>query len=222
MRRLNSKFSTKFISEAGTKNINKDYFGFVTLDNYACWAIAESYDNDTEVISAQLAVETVLDLFTKKPTMSKRKIKNYIREAHNQLKEQSEKYQLKASILVVVTDYTKLMYALVGNCRLHIFRGNNPFIKSEDQTLYQQMIRDGQTPDDGVSGIEESRNLFYFLGKQGRIRIFASRKIKMHDEDIVLLTTWGFWEKITLIEMIDALENVKVQRTMLMSFKIYI
>ena len=55
MRRLNSQFTTKYISEAGTKAENKDYFGFVEMDNMACWVIAEGYDKDTTISSAKLA-----------------------------------------------------------------------------------------------------------------------------------------------------------------------
>jgi len=209
MRRLNSDFNTKFISEAGRRQFNKDYFGFVTSDDFVCWAIAETYDNDNEVVSAQLAVETVLDMFTKKPTMSGNKIKSYVKEAHEQLKEQSEKFQLKASILVVVSDYKTIRYVMCGNCRIHIFRGNNTLLQSEDQSLYQHMITQGEIPIDSEKGLEESQNLFHFLGKQGRIKIFKSKKYKLEDEDVVLMTTRGLWQKVSTIEMIDALEEAK-------------
>lgn len=208
MRRLNSKFITKYISEAGTKELNKDYFGFVEMDKFTCWAIAESYDNDNNIISAELAVTTVISEFTKKPSMSKRKLKKFIKEANKQLKLQSGKFELKASILVVVSNYNKIRYAVCGNCRLNIFRGNNILTKSMDTSLYQEMINDGYIPDDGIVGIEESRNLFSYLGKKGIMRIKISKKIKLQNDDILLMTTWGFWEKVTIIEMLDALEGI--------------
>ncbi len=209
LRRLNSDFVTKYISEAGTKKRNKDYFGFVEMDNFICWAIAETYDNEEEVISAELAVHTVLDLFTKKPTLSKRKLKSFVKEAHKQLKEQSAKFQLKASIMVVASNYKKLRYVHCGNCHLNIFRGESIFLKSHDQSLYQEMIDEYKIPNDGIYGIEESRNLSNFLGKQGKIKIESSKKIILYDEDILLLTTWGFWQKITTLEMLDAVEGAK-------------
>lgn len=209
MRKLSSKFATKYISEAGSKKKNKNYFGFVELDEFACWAIAESYDQDNNVISAQLAVDTVLDIFTKNPTLSKKKLRAYVKEAHRQLKLQSNAFQLKASILIVASNYKKMRYALCGNCKLHIFRGNNIFLRSEDQTLYQHKINQKEIPDDGEHGIEESQNLFDYLGKQSFIHVYTSKKILFQDEDILLLTTWGFWEKVNTIEMLDTLENVK-------------
>lgn len=209
MRRLNSQFTTKYISEAGTRAENKDYFGFVEMDNIACWVIAEGYDKDTTISSAKLAVDTVISEFTKKPSLSKRTIKRCIKEANRQLKLQSSKFHLKASILVVVSNYAKLRYAVCGNCRFHIFRGNNIFEKSHDTSLYQEMIQQQEIVDDGVKGIEESRNLLQYLGKQGHLKIKVSKKKKLQNEDILLMTTWGLWEKVTTVEMLDTLEDAK-------------
>ena len=59
LRKLSSDFVTGFISEAGTQQTNKDFFAHIPLDGYACWVVAETYDND-DVPSARIAVETVL------------------------------------------------------------------------------------------------------------------------------------------------------------------
>ena len=209
MRRLNSQFTTKYISEAGTRAENKDYFGFVEMDNIACWVIAEGYDKDSTISSAKLAVDTVIGKFTEKPSLSKRTIKRCIKEANRQLKMQSSNFQLKASILVVVSNYSKIRYAVCGNCRFHIFRGSTILEKSHDTSLYQDMIQQQQIIDDDIKGIEESRNLLQYLGKQGHLKIKVSKKKKLQNEDILLMTTWGFWEKITTVEMLDALEEVK-------------
>ena len=209
MRRKNSQFTTKYISEAGTRAENKDYFGFVEMDNVACWVIAEGYDKDTTISSAKLAVDTVISEFTKKPSLSKRTIKRCIKEANRQLKLQSSKFHLKASILVVVSNYTKLRYAVCGNCRFHIFRGSNILEKSHDTSLYQEMIQQQEIVDDGEKGIEESRNLLQYLGKQGHLKIKVSKKKKLQNEDILLMTTWGLWEKITTVEMLETLEDAK-------------
>ena len=208
LRRLNSDFVTKFISESGTKPRNRDYFAFVEMDGFACWAISETYDNDPDMISAKLAVEAVISMFSKKPSISAGKLKSYVIEAHRQLKEQSGNFQLKASIMVVATNYKKMRYAHVGNCRLHIFRGSTIFHRSEDQSLYQHMVKQGEIlPDDEIQGVAEQRNLLSYLGKEGSIKVDVSKKMVLEDEDILLLSTWGFWEKVNTLEMLDALEN---------------
>ena len=102
--------------------------------------------------------------------------------------------------MVVVSNYTKLRYAVCGNCRFHIFRGSNILEKSHDTSLYQEMIQEQEIVDDGEKGIEESRNLLQYLGKQGHLKIKVSKKKKLQNEDILLMTTWGLWEKITTVE----------------------
>jgi len=207
LRKLSSDFSTNYISEAGTQNANKDYFGYIPLDGYICWAVAETYDND-QVPSAKIAVETVLDLFSQNPTLSKRKLQSYIQEANRQLIAQSGRFQRKASIMVVVSDYKKMRYAQCGSCRLYMFRGGSIVMRSDDQSLLTHMIHEGKVADDGVQGIEESRNLFSFLGDKAA-KIFVSKKVELLDEDVLLLSTWGIWDSLGSLEILDALEGAK-------------
>ena len=46
MRKENSEFKTKFISESGSYLRNADYFAFVELENYACYCVADGIDTD--------------------------------------------------------------------------------------------------------------------------------------------------------------------------------
>ena len=46
MRKENSEFKTKFISEPGSYLHNADYFAFVELKDYACYCIADGIDTD--------------------------------------------------------------------------------------------------------------------------------------------------------------------------------
>lgn len=40
MRRINSDFQTLHISEEGQKLSNRDYFGYVEMDDFACYVLA--------------------------------------------------------------------------------------------------------------------------------------------------------------------------------------
>ena len=41
MRKQNSDFEARFISEEGSRLKNRDYFGYVELDEFACYVIAD-------------------------------------------------------------------------------------------------------------------------------------------------------------------------------------
>jgi len=208
LRRLSSDITTKYLSEIGTQNSNRCYFGFIPMDGFICWAVAETHDN-SEVNSATIAVQAVLNLFSQKPTLSKRRLKSYINEANRELLKQSGQYQRKASIMVVASNYKKMRYAQCGDCRLHVFRNGVLVMRSDDQSLMGQMISEGVIPDDNEQGKAESRNLLSFLGQGQRINIFASKKLELMDDDVLLMSTWGLWDRLSTLEMLDALEGAK-------------
>ena len=58
MRRINSEFQTVNMSEEGQKLSNRDYFGYVEMDDFACYVLADSLDGDSSINSAKLVVET--------------------------------------------------------------------------------------------------------------------------------------------------------------------
>ncbi len=215
MRRENSEFITKYISEAGSKKVNKEYFGFVELDKYICFVVADSLDNSTNEISAKIVVDSIINDFTNKPTFSKRKLRGYAKNANEQLKIQSTNFKLSASVLIVVSNYQKLRYVSCGNASLSIFRGNNILLRSEEQSVYRHMIKQNETHEESELGLAESRNLYNYLGKDGKFKSKISKKIKLQQDDVLLMSTWGFWNKVSGVEILDALEGSKDTTTFL-------
>mgnify|MGYP000765120688 FL=1 len=71
MRRINSDFQTLHISEEGQKLSNRDYFGYVEMDDFACYVLADSLDDEPAVNSARLVVDSIIRDFTEAPTMGK-------------------------------------------------------------------------------------------------------------------------------------------------------
>ncbi len=204
MRRDNSVFKTGFLSETGTFLHNRDYFAFSELDDMACWVIARGLDSDTEVHSAELAVKSILGNFLEKPTLSRRRIKQYIQEAHETLRAESQRVRLKASLTVVVTDYTNMVWAVAGNTRLYHFRNGRLRFRSEDQSLTQQMVNLEEIPEDRIGIHEERHNLLQYLGKPHDFEPFVSRKTPLADGDVMVLCTPGLWEGVSGAEMADS------------------
>ena len=63
MRKQNAEFKTAFISEADKSLVNTDSFGFVELDGYACYVIADGIDDRADAMGAKLAVDTIISAF---------------------------------------------------------------------------------------------------------------------------------------------------------------
>ncbi len=214
MRKENSDFKTAFVSEAGSFLKNRDFYGCVELEDWACYVMADGLDTDTEVNSAQITVQTILESFLEKPTMSKRRLTEYIKIAHEWLQYESRRVRLKAGFVIVVTDYTRMVWASAGHSRLYHFRGNRLALKSKDHSVAAQLAAEGQIAEDRVDQHDERGNLNEYAGKPGMIRPYVSDKIKLADGDVLVLCTPGLWEGVQDAEMIDAVEGANDPQTL--------
>ena len=208
MRRENSNFKTNFLTEAGSFLQNKDYFAYTELDDVACWVAVKGLDTDQEINSAEVAVKAVLEKFMEKPSFSRRGMKRYLKNAQNILQAQSLRVRLKASIVVVISDYSKMIVGVAGNSRLYHFRNETLAYKSVDQSLAQEIAAERNTNLE-ISQHEERSNLLNYLGKPNDFKPYISKKMKLMDGDVLLLATPGLWEDVSEIEMADALEGIK-------------
>ncbi|WP_019535831.1 hypothetical protein [Paenibacillus ginsengihumi] len=207
MRKENSDFKTAFVSEAGSHLDNRDYFAFVELDDLACYVIADGLDTDKEVRSAEMAVSVILENFMESPSLSRRKLKDHLETAHEWLKFESRRVRLKASVLVVITDYTRMIWGSCGNARLYHFRGGRLNFRSRDQSLSQLLLDQGRISEDRAGTHEERGNLLNYMGRPDTFEPFISKKTPLADGDVLLLCTPGIWEEVELPELLDALAD---------------
>lgn len=215
MRRINSEFQTLHISEEGQKLSNRDYFGYVEMDDFACYVLADSLDEEPSVNSARLVVDSIIRDFTEAPTMRKRAVRRYIMRAHRELMAQREGMHLKASVVVAVTDYRKLRYYHAGNSRLYWIRNARIMERTKDQSLTQNLLEQGKLPLDEAAAHEERNNLYSFLGERGTPRIEASRKKKLENGDMFALLTRGVWEQCGEQEFLQITNDAKEPKDIL-------
>ena len=140
MRRINSDFQTLHISEEGQKLSNRDYFGYVEMDDFACYVLADSLDDEPAVNSARLVVDSIIRDFTEAPTMGKGTLRRYLLRAHTELLKQRAGMHLKVAVVVAVTDYRTLRYCHVGNSRLYLIRNARILEQTKDQSLTQNLL----------------------------------------------------------------------------------
>lgn len=202
MRKYNSSIRTAFISEAGNQLRNNDYFGFVELDKFACYVIADGITGMGGAESAKSAISAAVDAFQREPGISRRKLKRYLRCANRELLQGKSYEKLKASVTVVVSDYVKFRYGQAGNTRLRLYRDGRCVQASRDMSLSQELADDGRLLQDRVARHEERNNLTAWLGS-GHFRPFISKKKKLCAGDIITLYTRGIWENVDEGELAD-------------------
>ena len=193
-------FKTAFVSEAGGQLANNDYFAYVELDDYACYVVASGITDFQQSEAAKEAVENLLLSFQEKPSMAKTTLSQYMKETNRRLLQSNSKQRLKASVLMVVSDYESFRYVSVGNVRLRMYRQGRIFDTSVDMSLAQDLVAQGrsETP---LDRHEERNNLYSYLGKADFFHPFISKKITLMDADILSVYTRGIWENIDVNEI---------------------
>ena len=212
MRNLNSKLVMEFLSEQGFDPIEKTYAAYTPLEHYMCIAIAESYDNEIEENSAQIAVEAVLTAFEKKPSF--KRLSEYIRYANEQVLLHSTRCQLKVSLTVLVSDYTRMRYAVCGNTRIFVLYENLIVHAAKTQTKYQQLLDEKEESPDTADSTQ-IHNLTEYLGKDKKVRPLISKITELTEGSTILFTTSNLWGRLSEIEILDAYEYTKTGKEFL-------
>lgn len=215
MRKENAGFRTAFVSEEGTKLLNRDYFAYVEMDDYACYVAADSLDDEKEENSAEIVVECILREFTEHPAMNSISLKRMIKKAHRELLGNPKGLRLRACVSMVVTNYVKCRYLTVGNTRFALLRNDRILYESKDQSLTENLVEADVVARDKAALHEERNNLYSYLGQvNGRMQIQVSRKRKLMNGDIFLLYTRGIWENCDRVDLKDAAKEVSTPQEM--------
>lgn len=215
MRRINSDFRTQYISEEGQKLTNRDYFGFVEMDDYACYVLADSLDGEVEANSAKFVVESLIRSFVEGPSMKAGRLKRNMNQAHRELLKHRGGMHLKASVTMVVTDYRKLLCCHVGNSRFYLLRNGRVLVRTRDQSLTENLLKEERITLDQAAAHEERNNLYSFLGERGQPEILMSKKIGLEAGDIFALFTRGAWENFGEEEFLEAAKEAKEPKEIL-------
>ena len=207
MRKNEAKFTTVFFSEAGTKNKNNDYFGYIQLDNYAIWAVADGFDEEEGAdVADRLAVESAIEYFMLHPEFSREiisEIMSYVNLKVREKQTETERYSLMhTSFLIVISNYNALLYGNIGNTRFYHLRNGYVISQSSDDTVAQLLVGEEALNTGDLKYHRQRNDLLQAIGDYGEIKPnIPKTPITLQEKDVFCLTTIGFWENIDEKEM---------------------
>ena len=207
MRKNEAKFTTVFFSQAGTKNKNNDYFGYIQLDNYAIWAVADGFDEEEGAdVAARLAVESAIEYFMLHPEFSREiisEIMSYVNLKVREKQTETERYSLMhTSFLIVISNYNALLYGNIGNTRFYHLRNGYVISQSSDDTVAQLLVGEEALNTEDLKYHRQRNDLLQAIGDYGEIKPnILKTPITLQEKDVFCLTTIGFWENIDEKEM---------------------
>ena len=225
MRKDEAKFITEFLSEAGTKAENSDYFGYILLDNYAIWAVADGFDEeDGAKVAARIAVESVIEYFMLRPRFNYDVIKEMMDYANLKVKEKQEeakKYSLMhTSLLIVISNYNSILYGNVGNTRFYHIRGGYIVSQSKDDTIAQLLVDEEALNVSDMKFHRQRNDLLQAIGDFGKIKPnIIKSPVELMEKDVFCLTTVGFWENIDEHDMENDLSRFEDKKQWLNSLE---
>ena len=225
MRKDEAKFITEFLSEAGTKAENNDYFGYVLLDNYGIWAVADGFDEEEGAkTAARIAVESVIEYFMLRPRFNYNVIKEMMDYANLKVKEKQEeakKYSLMhTSLLIVVSNYNSILYGNIGNTRFYHIRGGYIVSQSKDDTIAQLLVDEEALNISDMRFHRQRNDLLQAIGDFGKIKPkIIKSPVELMENDIFCLATVGFWENIDEHDMENDLSRFEDKKQWLNSLE---
>ena len=225
MRKDEAKFITEFLSEAGTKAENNDYFGYVLLDNYAIWAVADGFDEEEGAkVAARIAVESVIEYFMLRPRFNYDVIKEMMDYANLKVKEKQEETQkyslMHTSLLIVISNYNSILYGNIGNTRFYHIRGGYIISQSRDDTIAQLLVDEEALNISDMRFHRQRNDLLQAIGDFGKIKPNIIKKpVELMEKDVFCLTTVGFWENIDEHDMENDLSRFEDKKQWLNSLE---
>lgn len=225
MRKDEAKFITEFLSEAGTKAENNDYFGYVLLDNYAIWAVADGFDEEEGAkVAARIAVESAIEYFMLRPRFNYDIIKEMLDYANLKVKEKQEETQkyslMHTSLLIVISNYNSILYGNIGNTRFYHIRGGYIISQSRDDTIAQLLVDEEALNISDMRFHRQRNDLLQAIGDFGKIKPNIIKKpVELMEKDVFCLTTIGFWENIDEHDMENDLSRFEDKKQWLNSLE---
>ena len=225
MRKDEAKFITEFLSEAGTKAENNDYFGYVLLDNYAIWAVADGFDEEEGAkVAARIAVESVIEYFILCPRFNYDVIKEMMDYANLKVKEKQEETQkyslMHTSLLIVISNYNSILYGNIGNTRFYHIRDGYIISQSRDDTIAQLLVDEEALNISDMRFHRQRNDLLQAIGDFGKIKPNIIKKpVELMEKDVFCLTTVGFWENIDEHDMENDLSRFEDKKQWLNSLE---
>ena len=141
-----------------------------------------------------------------RPRFNPEVIKEIMEYANLKVKEkqeETEKYSLMhTSLLVVISNYNSFLYGNVGNTRLYHLRGGYVISQSRDDTIAQLLVDENALDMNDMKYHRQRNDLLQAIGDFGKIKPnIIKNPVTLQENDMLCLTTIGFWENIDEREM---------------------
>lgn len=209
---INPKYSVGAATTLGTRINQQDYFGVKELSGALLVMLADGSGEHGD-IAAKISVDTFRDLFINKAAVDKPQY-FFRRAAHatnKKILNVLEERQGYSSVAAVVINDSTLVYSLVGNCRVAVFRNGDLIPVSEGQTidvLARHRYEEGRISKLQTLALLDRHRLYNVLGQDAfqDIELF-SKPLTITPRDLVVIFSEGVSNVLRWKELEDILDQ---------------
>lgn len=199
---------TEFVSRAGGRDHNEDFCSLVEVGGVCCWVVADGLGGHRGgEIASRSAVETVLASFGKCPDLTEEALRYHLEAAQcalvNMQTEQPGLSTMRTTIVVLIADTTRAIWAHMGDSRLYLFQNGGIAFQTSDHSVVQRMVDAGDLSSDQIRHHEDRNRVLRCLGNSDsefRPTILSETRA-VSPGSAFLLCTDGFWENVLESEM---------------------
>lgn len=208
---INPKYSVGAATTLGTRISQQDYFG-VKENSGAMLVVLADGSGEQGDVAAKISVDTFRDLFANKAAVDKPQY--FFRRAANATNKKIlnvlEERQGFSSVAAVVINDSTLVYSLVGNCRVAVFRNGDLIPVSEGQTidvLARHRYEEGRISKLQTIALLDRHRLYNVLGQDAfqDIELF-SKPLTITPNDLVVVFSEGVSNVLRWKELEDILD----------------
>jgi len=192
------------LSRTGARPVNEDAYGCWSNDGTCCCVLSDGAGGHTGgEVASKLAVKEVLEWFQQTPACDADGIAAALRRANAAIvgaqRQAPEFARMRATIVVLAVDseHGAAIWGHIGDTRLYCFRGQRIIWQTRDHSVLQSMVDAGYLHSGDLRGAPQRNLLLAALGDGATFEpTIEATAFPVHDGDVFLLCTDGFWEHV--------------------------
>ena len=213
-RKNNSFFVTSFFSDKGNKTHHNNHFTYEEFDDFGIWIVVDGNNGggfENEI--APILGEMILEEFIKHPTMDPKYIKDMLLQINKRIiLLQKDKYtEMKqysfCSFVIMITDYSRILFVNVGTSRGILIRDEKVIHKTCDDSLAHLMYERGSIFYNEIRFRKDKNEITQKFGLDSKININFSETTILLPNDKAMLLSLGAWENLDEEDIISELNN---------------
>ncbi len=201
------------ISKAGGRKHNEDSCSHLETGGFGCYVLADGLGGHRGgAVASKTIVDTMLESFKSSPGFSTALLSAYLEQTRSAFlsaqKENGSLSGMKATLVVLLTDFKALLWGHIGDSRLYLFRAGELHFQTSDHSVPRHLVDSGDIKEEDIRFHEDRNRLTRSFDGGDLSRFEMCRKpFKLSEGDALLLCSDGFWEYVLEKEMQSDLKS---------------